>query len=616
MSWTGRARAWARREPELVVFGVVLAVAVALACAVVAGENRAKSSCEEEGKRWTCQSSLLVTCSPIGKTVTCTPRPTQSCRCQDEERRLRWTLARGSASVARMTPTPSMPVLVSDDRYRTRDCSVADAMSVTQWLYVEERRRAGMPLSRIEVVRDASPETVCPLVLSVARAWADDAPSLEARARLLGVLPSLLGTDRPSGAFRSAARIARRREKLIAWAETFVASWMRAARLEVATTEDVGASASAVLKEINQRQTADDSIRLQPIGQYRLPSVMAMQVNVGISVATLAVDGSGAARYELPQIIEEACTQAFLDAIDEPEGEGPAPLVAVRPRHLPSLPEHGPTNAAGLSVWRSSERDYVVAGSPMAAMALWREAFDPGEICPAPAWDILPKDTRLTILDERHQTRMTETAEVWAATCGRGALCTANDPDDLQDMKARLRTVPSDRQEILAVAERAIARLRPMVEEIEASLEQLLTDMTSEATGLQAVARDELVLTACRQLREDMFTMSGQPRSYLAQSALRELVADFAVSLAEGLHVYRDKTVQYVIARSPEDATAAVAEEIGERVEDLDLTWERVPEDQPIRVRDGEGADSLTTVRFAWEWVIANGRGVLCSTEV
>lgn len=82
----------------------------------------------------------------------------------------------------------------------------------------------------------------------------------------------------------------------------------------------------------------------------------------------------------------------------------------------------------------------------------------------------------------------------------------------------------------------------------------------------------------------------------------------------EELKVYRNDVIEWVIARSPEDAAELVKEYAGEPdSDDEPATWRALPDDKVLAIGD-EDSGTVATKTCA-EWVASNGRGFLASTE-
>lgn len=82
----------------------------------------------------------------------------------------------------------------------------------------------------------------------------------------------------------------------------------------------------------------------------------------------------------------------------------------------------------------------------------------------------------------------------------------------------------------------------------------------------------------------------------------------------EELKVYRNDIIEWVIARSPEDASDLVKEHAGEPDPDWDTgPWRALPDDDVLTIEDEDLATVVT--KTCAEWVASNGRGFLASTE-
>jgi hypothetical protein len=79
------------------------------------------------------------------------------------------------------------------------------------------------------------------------------------------------------------------------------------------------------------------------------------------------------------------------------------------------------------------------------------------------------------------------------------------------------------------------------------------------------------------------------------------------------LRVYNNGT-DTVIAYSPEDATALLAEHIGENPEDIASNWVELPPEKVIKLSE-QSEENPGESRTAAEWHAIKGRGPLCSTE-
>lgn len=80
--------------------------------------------------------------------------------------------------------------------------------------------------------------------------------------------------------------------------------------------------------------------------------------------------------------------------------------------------------------------------------------------------------------------------------------------------------------------------------------------------------------------------------------------------LQPALRVWRNDVTDWVIAESPEDATAIMHAEYGSTYDDED-EWRECPNDKPFTYH---GDDGDITKTFG-EWIAEKGRGFLATTE-
>lgn len=83
---------------------------------------------------------------------------------------------------------------------------------------------------------------------------------------------------------------------------------------------------------------------------------------------------------------------------------------------------------------------------------------------------------------------------------------------------------------------------------------------------------------------------------------------------APELHVY-DNDHDIVIAHSPEDASAIVAETLFPDVPTKVTGWNRLADDESMDFCDDDQDESLPTTRLASEWIAMKGRGYMGSHD-
>lgn len=83
------------------------------------------------------------------------------------------------------------------------------------------------------------------------------------------------------------------------------------------------------------------------------------------------------------------------------------------------------------------------------------------------------------------------------------------------------------------------------------------------------------------------------------------------------LHVFANKVTDWVVATSPEDASAVWVEHCGLDGETYPErehgAWSQLPDDKALVIRDEDHDQKIT--KTAAEWAAHNGRGFLASTE-